>query len=96
MNLLKKDKNILTVVVIQNTREMTTHEIAAEAKVILGKYPPEYAHEIKMIAADAAGHSMRVTYYTLAGIMGAGLIASFFLPRRKLVTEPVEATGPLT
>ena len=92
----QEDKDTLTVVVTQNTREMTRHEIAAEAKVILGNYPPEYAHEVKMIAADAAGHSMRVTYYTLAGIMGAGLIASFFLPRRKLVPTASEATGPPT
>lgn len=90
------DKDTLTAVVTQNTQEMTRDEITAEAKVILGQYPPEYAHEIKMIAADAAGHSMRVTYYTLAGILGASLVASFFLSGRKLVPTASEATEPPT
>ena len=92
----QQDKDELTMVVTQNTREMTRDEIAAEAKDILGHYPPEYAHEIKMIAADAIGHSMRVTYYTLAGILGAALIASFFLSRRKLVPTASKVTGPPT
>ena len=82
--------------VTQNTREMTREEITAEAKVILGHYPDDYKQELKVITADAVGHSMRVTYYTLAGIMVAALIVSLFLPRRKLVPEPDEATGPPT
>ena len=90
------DKDTLTAVVTENTQEMTRDEIEAEAKVILGHYPPEYAHEIKTIAADAIGHSMRVTYYTLAGILGVSLIASLFLSRRKLVPSADEATGPPT
>ena len=56
----------------------------------------EYAHEIKMIAADAIGHSMRVTYYILAGILGAGLVASFFLSRRKLIPDAKGVTGTPT
>jgi EmrB/QacA subfamily drug resistance transporter len=92
----QEDKDTLTVVVTQNTVEMTRDEIAAEAKAILGQYPPESAQEIKTIAADAIGHSMRVTLYTIAGILGGSLIASLFLPRRKLVPSAHESTGPPT
>ena len=92
----QEDKDTLTVVVTQNTVEMTRDEIAAEAEAMLSHYPPESAQEINAIAADAIGHSMRVTFYTIAGILGAGLIASFFLPRRKIVTSADEATGPPT
>ena len=74
------------------SQEMTRDEIAAEAKVILGHYPPESAQEIKAIAADAIGHAMRVIFYTIAGILGVGLVASLFLSRRKLVPTADEAT----
>ena len=92
----QEDKDTLTVVVTQNTVEMTRDEIAAEAKAILGQYPPESAQEIKAIAADAIGHAMRLTYYTIAGILGGSLIASLFLSRRKLIPSAAEATGPPT
>jgi hypothetical protein len=39
---------------------------------------------------------MRLTYYTIAGILGGSLIASLFLSRRKLVPSVDEATGPPT
>jgi len=94
--LTQEDKDTLTVLVTQNIVEMTRDEIAAEAEAILGHYPPESAQEIKAISADAIGHSMRVTFYTIAGILGAALIVSIFLPRRKLVPSADEATGPPT
>ena len=61
-----------------------------------GDYPDEYVQELKVITDDVVGHSMRVTFYTLAGILGAALIVSIFLSRRKLVPTTDEATGPPT
>lgn len=92
----QEDKDTLTAVVTQNTVEMTRDEIAAEAKAILDQYPPESAQEIKAIAADAIGHAMRLAYYTIAGILGCSLVASLFLPKRKLIPSADLATGPPT
>ena len=84
-------KDQLTTVVTQNTVEMEREEIESA----LSDYPDEYIQELNAITADAVGHSMRVTYYTLAGILGAGFVASLFLSRRKLVSTGSDATGPI-
>jgi MFS family permease len=81
----EKDKDQLTAVVTQSTKEMEREDLEAEIKNIFGDYPDEYKEELKAITRDAVGYSMRVTFYAIAGILGAGLIASFFLSRRKLV-----------
>jgi len=88
------DKDQLTVLVTQSTQQMQRENIKTEIKNVLGEYPPQYTQELKNIMSDAVGHSMRVTYYALAGIMGAGLVASFFLSRKKIVPSAGEATGP--
>jgi hypothetical protein len=67
-----------------------------EAQIEAADYPDEYKEELVAITSDAVGHSMRVTFYTLAGILGVGLVASLFLSRRKLVPTAGGATVPPT
>ena len=88
----QEDKDELTAVVTQSTKEMEREDLEAEIKNIVGDYPDEYKEELKAITGDAVGHSMRVTFYTLAGILGAGLVSSLFLSRRKLVPTADDAT----
>lgn len=71
-------------------------DVPAQNKATLGDYPDEYMQELRVITNDAVGHSMRVTYYTLAGILGAGFISSFFLSRKKIIPTADEAAGPPT
>jgi len=87
----QEDKDELTAVVTQSTKEMEREDLEAEIKNIVGDYPDEYKEELKAITGDAVGHSMRVTFYTLAGILGAGLVSSLFLSKRKLVPTPGSA-----
>ena len=88
----QEDKDELTAVVTQSTKEMEREDLEAEIKNIVGDYPDECKEELKAITGDAVGHSMRVTFYTLAGILGLGLVASVFLSRRKLVSSADDAT----
>ncbi|MBL7208910.1 MAG: MFS transporter [Dehalococcoidia bacterium] len=90
------DKDELTTLVTQSTREMGRGDLHAEIRSVLGEYPVEYKEELKVITVDAVEHSMRVTYYTLAGILGAGLVVSLFLSKRKLVLTNGKATGSPT
>jgi EmrB/QacA subfamily drug resistance transporter len=90
------DKDELTVLVTQSTHQMRREDIKAQIKATFGDYPDEYMQELRVITNDAVGHSMRVTYYTLAGILGAGFISSFFLSRKKIIPSAGEATGPPT
>jgi len=88
----QEDKGELKAVVTQSTKAMEREDLEAEIKNIVGDYPDEYKEELKTITGDAVGHSMRVTFYTLAGILGVGLVASLFLSRRKLVSSADDAT----
>ncbi len=81
----QEDKDELTVLVTQSAREMSREELEAEIERILGEYPDEYIQELNVIAGDSIGHSMRVSYYALGGILGVGFVASLFLSKRKLV-----------
>jgi len=92
----QEDKDELTAVVTESTREMEREDLEAQIEATFGDYPDEYMQELRVITADAVGHSMRVTFYTLAGILGVGLVASLFLSRRKLVPTADEAAGPPT
>jgi len=88
----QEDKDELTAVVTQSTKEMEREGLEAEIKNIVGDYPDEYKEELKAITGDAVGHSMRVTFYALAGILGVGLVSSLFLSKRKLVPSADDAT----
>jgi EmrB/QacA subfamily drug resistance transporter len=90
----QEDKDQLTGLVTQSAKEMNRQELEAEIRVILGEYPDEYIEELKVIAGDSIGHSMRVSYDTLGGILGAGFVASLFLSKRRLVPAPGAAGGP--
>ncbi|MCK5590060.1 MAG: MFS transporter [Dehalococcoidales bacterium] len=88
------DKDELTAVVTESTTKMDREDL--EAQIEAADYPDEYKEELVAITSDAVGHSMRVTFYTLAGILGVGLVASLFLSRRKLVPTAGGATVPPT
>jgi MFS family permease len=89
----QEDKDELTGLATQSTREMNREELEAEIGRILGEYPDEHIQELEVIAGDSIGHAMRVTYYALGGILGAGFVASLFLSKRKLVPTAGDATG---
>jgi EmrB/QacA subfamily drug resistance transporter len=88
------EKEQLNALVTQNTVQMERQELEVEIKNVLSDYPDKSIQELKVITSDAVGHSMQVTYYTLAGILGVGVVASFFLSRRKLVSTESNATIP--
>ena len=90
------DKEELTVLATQSTHQMRGEDIKAQIEATFGDYPDEYMQELKVITADAIGRSMRVAYYTLAGILGAGFICSFFLSRKKIISTAGGAAGPPT
>jgi EmrB/QacA subfamily drug resistance transporter len=90
----QSEKEQLSTLVTQNTVQMDRQDLEAEIKNVLSDYPDESIQELRVITADAVGHSMQVTYYTLAGILGVGFVASFFLSRRKLVSTESDATVP--
>jgi len=52
--------------------------------------------ELDVLIDNSAVNAMRGVNYAIAGMLGVGLIASVFLPRRKLVPTVNEATGPPT
>jgi len=89
------DKEQLTHLEMQYTKEMERKNIKTEIKNVLGQYPDEYVREIEEITANAVGHSMRVTYYTLAGIFAAGFVIAIFLPKRKFTPVSNNNTPPL-
>jgi hypothetical protein len=81
----QQDKNELTVLFTESSQNMESKEFEAAVEETLGEYPDEYIGELRGIGANAAVDSMRGTFYILAGILGGGLVVSFFLPKRKLI-----------
>jgi len=80
----QQDKDELTVLFIDTSKHMEHKEFEAKVKKTLSHYPDEYIGELKGIGVNAVGDSMRITFYTIAGILGGSLVVSIFLPKRKL------------
>lgn len=88
-------KDGLTELVTQSTGRMDRAELEAELEKILGPPPNEYYEDLSAITGDSIRHSMRAAYYTLGGIMAAGLAASLLLSKRKLAAAPGDASGSI-
>ena len=69
------------------SEDMESEKLEAEVEETLGSYPDEYITELQGIKNNAAVGSMRQTFYILAGILGGGLVISFFLSKEKLTTK---------
>ena len=91
-----ENKSELNVLLTDGVKHMETKEFEAAIEKTVGDYPDEYIEELDVIIDNSGVNAMRGVSYAIAGILGVGLIASFFLPKRKLVPEPDEATGPPT
>jgi len=87
----QQDKDELTVLFTDTSKHMEHKEFEAKVKKTLSHYPDEYIGELKGIGVNAVGDSMRITFYTLAGILGGSLVVSLFLPKRKLVSTGNDA-----
>jgi len=92
VGLPQQDKNDLTASLTDSSKHMKLKEFEAEIKKTLSDYPDEDIRELKAIGVNAVDDSMRVTFYTLAGVFGGSLIVSLFLPKRKLVSAVDDAT----
>ena len=86
VSLPQQEKNDLTVLLTDSSKHMKLKEFEAEIKKTQSDYPDEDISELRAIGVNAVDDSMRVTFYTLAGVFGGSLIVSLFLPRRKLVS----------
>jgi len=78
-----KDK--MTTFTTQSTLKMERENLNTDIINKIGDSQNKYIQELNTITADAVGTSMRVTYYTLAGILGIGSVVSLFLSKKKLV-----------
>lgn len=92
VSLPQQEKNNLTVLLTDSSKHMKLKEFEAEIKKTQSDYPDEDIKELKAIGVNAVDDSMRVTFYTLAGVFGGSLIVSLFLPRRKLVSTADDTT----
>ena len=90
----QENKTELTILLTDSVKHMETEEFEAEINRVLSNYPDEYIEELDMIVDDAGVNAMRGVNYAIAGMLGIGLIASLFLPKRKLVSSANKATGP--
>jgi hypothetical protein len=82
----QQDKDELTVLFTDNVKHMKHKDFETEVKKTLSHYPDEYIGELKEIGVNAVDDSMRITFYTLAGVLGGSLVVSFFLSKRRLVS----------
>ena len=83
----QKDKDNLTVWITESSRQMKFDEFETKLKRKIEDYPDRYVEELETIGINAADSSMRVTFYTLAGIFAGSLAASLFLPSGKMVSR---------
>ena len=88
-----ENKAELNILLTDTVNHMETEDFEAEIERVLGDYPDEYIEELDVVIDDAGVNAMRGVNYAIAGMLGVGLIASVFLPRRKLVPSADEATG---
>ena len=91
----QQDKEELTVLFTESSKRMEYKELEAEVKEKVGDYPDEYIAELKAIGVNAIDDSMKITFYTLAGVLGGSLVVSLFLPKRKLIATGNSVTGPI-
>jgi MFS family permease len=90
----QEDKNELTVLLTDTFKQMEHKEFINKVKETVSQYPDEYIGELKEIGVEAADNAMRITFYTLAGVLGVSLVVSFFLPKRKLVASDETIASP--
>jgi hypothetical protein len=90
----QEDKNELTVLLTDTFKQMEHKEFINKVKETVSQYPDEYIGELKEIGVEAADNAMRITFYTLAGVLGVSLVVSFFLPKRKLIASDEVIASP--
>ena len=86
-SLPQKDKDELTVWITESSRQMKLDEFETKLKKKIHDYPDRYVEELESIGINAADNSMRITFYTLAGVFAGSLVASLFLPSGKMVSR---------
>lgn len=91
----QQDKEELTVLFTESSKRMEYKELEDEVKEKVGDYPDEYITELKAIGVNAIDDSMKITFYTLAGVLGGSLVVSLLLPKRKLIATDNSVTGPI-
>ncbi|MFO8143775.1 MAG: MFS transporter [Dehalococcoidales bacterium] len=86
-SLPRKDKDDLTIWITESSRRMKFDEFETKLKGKIENYPDRYVEELETIGINAADNSMRITFYTLAGVFAGSLVASLFLPASKMVSR---------